>query len=57
MLKFEFVQAFAAIAEGGSITSAAQRLALSKSVVSERLTELERVLGTRLCTGQLAGYR
>lgn len=48
MLKFEFVQAFAAIAEGGSITSAAQRLALSKSVVSERLTELERVLGTRL---------
>lgn len=48
MLKLEFVQAFAAIAEGGSITRAAQRLALSKSVISERLTELERVLGTRL---------
>jgi len=48
MLKLEFVQAFAAIAEGGSITSAAQRLALSKSVLSERLTELERVLGSKL---------
>jgi DNA-binding transcriptional LysR family regulator len=48
MLKLEFVQAFAAIAEGGSITSAARRLALSKSVISERLTELEQVLGTRL---------
>jgi DNA-binding transcriptional LysR family regulator len=48
MLKLEFVQAFAAIAEGGSITSAAQRLTLSKSVISERLTELERVLGSKL---------
>jgi DNA-binding transcriptional LysR family regulator len=48
MLKLEFVQAFAAIAEGGSITRAAQRLALSKSVISERLTELERVLGSKL---------
>jgi DNA-binding transcriptional LysR family regulator len=48
MLKLEFVQAFAAIAEAGSITSAARRLALSKSVISERLTELERVLGARL---------
>ena len=48
MLKLEFVQAFAAIAEGGSITSAAQRLTLSKSVISERLTELERALGSKL---------
>lgn len=40
--------AFAAIAEAGSITSAAQRLSLSKSVVSERLSELERSLGARL---------
>jgi DNA-binding transcriptional LysR family regulator len=48
MLKLEFVQAFAAIAEGGSITRAAQRLALSKSVISERLTELERALGSKL---------
>ena len=48
MLKLEYVQAFAAIAEGGSITSAAQRLTLSKSVISERLTELERALGSKL---------
>jgi DNA-binding transcriptional LysR family regulator len=48
MLKLEFVQAFAAIAEGGSITVAARRLALSKSVISERLTELERLLGSKL---------
>jgi DNA-binding transcriptional LysR family regulator len=48
MLKLDSVETFAAIAECGSITNAARRLALSKSVVSERLTELERVLGTRL---------
>jgi len=48
MLKLESITAFSAIAESGSITGAAQRLALSKSVVSERLTELERVVGTKL---------
>jgi DNA-binding transcriptional LysR family regulator len=48
MLKLESISAFSAIAEAGSITGAARRLALSKSVVSERLTELERVVGTRL---------
>jgi DNA-binding transcriptional LysR family regulator len=48
MLKFEFIAAFASIAEAGSITGAAHRLAVSKSVVSERLTELERVLGAKL---------
>src|SRR5258708_23298768 len=48
MLKLEFVQAFAAIAETGSITSAARRLHLSKSVISDRLAELEKVLGTKL---------
>jgi DNA-binding transcriptional LysR family regulator len=48
MLKLESIAAFSAIAEAGSITGAARRLALSKSVVSERLTELERVVGTRL---------
>jgi DNA-binding transcriptional LysR family regulator len=48
MLKLESIAAFSAIAEAGSITGAARRLALSKSVVSERLTELERVLGTKL---------
>jgi DNA-binding transcriptional LysR family regulator len=48
MLKLESIAAFSAIAEAGSITGAARRLALSKSVVSERLAELERVVGTRL---------
>jgi DNA-binding transcriptional LysR family regulator len=48
MLKLEFVQAFAAIAEGGSMTAAARRLALSKSVISDRLTDLEKALGARL---------
>src|SRR5271156_6407017 len=48
MLKLESIAAFSAIAEAGSITGAALRLALSKSVVSERLTELERVLGATL---------
>jgi DNA-binding transcriptional LysR family regulator len=46
MLKLESIAAFCAIAAAGSITGAARRLALSKSVVSERLTELERVVGT-----------
>jgi DNA-binding transcriptional LysR family regulator len=48
MLKLEYVQAFAAIAEGGSLTVAARRLGLSKSVISDRLTELERSLGAKL---------
>jgi DNA-binding transcriptional LysR family regulator len=48
MLKLESIAAFSAIAEAGSITGAARRLALSKSVISERLTELERVVGARL---------
>src|SRR5579862_2062882 len=48
MLKLESIAAFSAIAETGSITGAALRLAVSKSVVSERLTELERVVGATL---------
>ncbi|HEY2675961.1 MAG TPA: LysR family transcriptional regulator [Steroidobacteraceae bacterium] len=40
--------AFIAIAEAGSITGAAQKLDLSKSVVSERLTDLERALSAKL---------
>ena len=48
MLKLESIAAFCAVAEADSITGAARRLALSKSVVSERLTELERVLGATL---------
>jgi len=48
MLKLESIHAFAAIAETGSITGAARRLAISKSVVSERLADLERILGAKL---------
>ena len=48
MLKLESVAAFVAVAETGSISEAARRMELSKSVVSERLAELERSLGARL---------
>lgn len=48
MLKLEAAAAFVAVAESGSITEAARRMALSKSVISERLSELERGLGTKL---------
>ncbi|MDB5526210.1 MAG: putative LysR family transcriptional regulator [Rhizobium sp.] len=48
MMKFEGIAAFVAISESGSISEAARRLRLSKSVVSERLAELERSLGTKL---------
>ncbi|MGH8431024.1 MAG: LysR family transcriptional regulator [Solimonas sp.] len=48
MMKFEGIAAFVAIAEAGAISEAARRLGLPKSVVSERLAELERVVGSRL---------
>jgi DNA-binding transcriptional LysR family regulator len=48
MLKLESIAAFTSVAESGSITAAARRLAISKSVVSDRLAELEGVLGTKL---------
>jgi DNA-binding transcriptional LysR family regulator len=48
MLKLEAAATFVAIAEAGSVTEAARRLALSKSVVSERLSELEQALRVKL---------
>ena len=48
MLRVEGIAAFVAAVEGGSISEAARRLRLSKSVVSERLAELERSLGGQL---------
>jgi DNA-binding transcriptional LysR family regulator len=48
MMKFDGVAAFVATAEAGSISAAARRIGQAKSVVSERLAELERALGTRL---------
>lgn len=48
MIKLESIAGFVAIVESGSISEAARRLRLSKSVVSERLAELESELGTVL---------
>lgn len=48
MLKLEGIASFVAVAEAGSISEAARRLHLSKSVVSERLADIENNLGTRL---------
>jgi DNA-binding transcriptional LysR family regulator len=48
VLKLDSLQTFVAAAEGGSISEAARRLQISKSVASERLAELERNVGTTL---------
>ena len=48
MLKLDGIASFVAVAEAGSISAAARRLHLSKSVVSERLAELEQSLGATL---------
>ena len=47
-MKLEGLNVFVAVADTGSISAAARSLRLSKSVVSERLSELERALGTSL---------
>jgi DNA-binding transcriptional LysR family regulator len=47
-MKLDGVATFVAVAEAGSISEAARRLNLSKSVVSERLAELEKTLGAVL---------
>jgi len=47
-MKLEGIATFVAIAEAGSVSGAGRELRLSKSVVSERLTELERSLGAHL---------
>ena len=48
MIKLDGITSFVAIAVSGSISEAARRLRLSKSVVSERLAELEASLGAPL---------
>jgi DNA-binding transcriptional LysR family regulator len=48
MMKLDGIATFVAIAEAGSISEAARQLRLSKSVVSDRLTDLERSLGANL---------
>jgi DNA-binding transcriptional LysR family regulator len=47
-MKVDGIKAFVTAAETGSITEAARKLRLSKSVVSERLAQLERSLGAKL---------
>ena len=47
-MKLEGIAAFLAIVEAGSVSGAGRELNLSKSVVSERLSELERSLGAHL---------
>ena len=48
MLKLDSLLTFVATAEAGSISEAARRLQISKSVASERLAELERNVGATL---------
>lgn len=48
MMKLDGIATFVAVADAGSISAAGRLLGLSKSVVSERLSELERLLGGRL---------
>jgi DNA-binding transcriptional LysR family regulator len=47
-MKLEGIATFVSVAESGSLTEAARRMRISRSVVSDRLVELERSLGTRL---------
>ena len=47
-LRFDDISAFAAVAESGSVSGAARRLGVAKSVVSKRVAELERSLGATL---------
>jgi len=48
MLNLEAFASFVAVVDAGSLVGAARRLGLSKSVVSARLSELERSLGVTL---------
>jgi DNA-binding transcriptional LysR family regulator len=48
MLKLESLLAFVSAAEASSISEAARRLQISKSVASERIAELERSIGATL---------
>lgn len=47
-MKLDGIIAFVAVADCGSINEAARQLRLSKSTVSERLTELEHAFGAKL---------
>jgi DNA-binding transcriptional LysR family regulator len=48
MDKFADIEAFTAVVEAGSFSMAGERLGIAKSVVSRRISQLERRLGSRL---------
>ena len=48
MMKLDSLAIFVAISDAGSISAAARRLGIAKSVASERLSDLERELGAKL---------
>ena len=48
MDKFTNLEAFAAVVEAGTFSAAGERLGVAKSVVSRRISQLERRLGSRL---------
>jgi DNA-binding transcriptional LysR family regulator len=48
MLNLEAVASFVSIADAGSLAAAARKIGVSKSVVSARLSDLERALGVKL---------
>jgi DNA-binding transcriptional LysR family regulator len=47
-MKLEGIATFVQVADSGSLSEAARRMRVSRSVVSERLAELERALGATL---------
>jgi DNA-binding transcriptional LysR family regulator len=48
MDKFADIEAFTAVVEAGTFSAAGERLGIAKSVVSRRISQLERRLGSRL---------
>lgn len=54
-MEIEDIQAFVAVADAGGLSSAAQRLGTSKSIVSRRLARLEKSLGATLLTRSTRG--
>ncbi len=56
-IKFRHLDAFSAIARGGSLKRAAEQLHLTQPAISKTLSELEEIAGTRLMHRDRAGVR
>jgi DNA-binding transcriptional LysR family regulator len=54
-MEIQDIQAFVAVADAGGLSPAAQRLGVSKSIVSRRLARLEKSLGATLLTRTTRG--